>query len=77
MKKVRRILVTVPLLFVMTAAASAGQDDMPTPSSTPPTSSTSVETSTSDSTDTTVSDDAAATLTELVLIVSQSLPSPF
>ena len=77
MKKVRRSLVAVPLLFVMTTAAFAGQDDMPKLPSTPPaSSSTTIEMSTTNSTDTTVNDAALATL-ELVAIVSQSLPSPF
>ena len=77
MKKVGRSLVAVPLLFVMTTAALAGQQDMPAPSSTPPATSTAEQTSTTDSTDTTVSNATAATLTELVVIISQSLPSPF
>ena len=76
MKKVGRSLVAVPLLFVMTTAAFAGEQDMPLTTPTP-TSSTVVETTTSDSTDTSVSDATATTLTELVVIVSQSLPSPF
>ena len=76
MKKVGRSLVTVPLLFVMTTAAFAGENDMPltTP---PPNDSTVVVTTTADSTDTTNSDAAAAMLTELVVVISQSLPSPF
>ena len=76
MKKVRRSLVAVPLLFVMTTAAFAGTMDSPLPSSTPPPSNAEQK-CTPNSTDTTASDAAASTLTELVVIVSQSLPSPF
>ena len=76
MKKVGRSLVAVPLLFVMTTAAFAGQQDMPLPTP-PPNDSTVVVTTTADSTNTTSSDAAAAMLTELVVIVSQSLTSPF
>ena len=76
MKKVRRSLVAVPLLFVMTTAAFAGTMDSPLPSSTPPPSAAE-QTCTPDSTDTTDSDAAAAMLTELAVVVSQSLPSPF
>ena len=76
MKKVGRSLVTVPLLFVMTTAAFAGENDMPKPTP-PPNSGTVIGTSIPNSTDTTSSDAAAAMLTELVVIVSQSLTSPF
>ena len=75
-KKICRSLVTVPLLFVMTTAAFAGENDMPLTTPTP-SSSTVVETTTSDSTDTSVSDTTATTLTELAVIISQSLPLPF
>ena len=79
MKKVCRSLVAVPLFFVMTAAAFAGQVGMPAPTDPaadpPPACDTSGQTSTPAPTDTTGDD--AATLAALALNIYQSLPSPF